>query len=159
MSKETILEINHLTIRYGQQKKNAVNHLSLSIAKGEIISIVGESGSGKSTLIRSILGLLPSDGEILEGEIKYKDLHLEKMTERLRRQVSGEEISMIFQDSGSYMDPIQKIGRQYDEYLTCHCNLSRKERRELQCTMLQKMSLHDTQRILNSYPFELSGGM
>lgn len=159
MNNETVLEIRDLTICYKQQKKNAVDKVLLSVGKGEVISIVGESGSGKSTLIRSILGLLPPDGDIVGGEIRYKDLHLEKMNGKLRRQVSGKEISMIFQDAGSYMDPIQKIGRQYDEFLRCHCRLSRKECRGLEIEMLQKVNLHDVDRILNSYPFELSGGM
>lgn len=89
---DKILEIKNLSIKYDNKIDKAVNNLSLSIGKGEIISIVGESGSGKSTLINSILNLLPKSAKIISGEIIYKGENIEKLSSKKRTQICGREI-------------------------------------------------------------------
>lgn len=156
---DKILEIKNLSIKYDNKIDKAVNNLSLSIGKGEIISIVGESGSGKSTLINSILNLLPKSAKIISGEIIYKGENIEKLSSKKRTQICGREISMIFQNTGNTMDPIKKIKKQYDEYILCHTKMNKTELLEFESQMLKKMKLSDVDRVLDSYPFQLSGGM
>ena len=132
-----ILEIQNCTICY-QNGTPAVSDVSLSVSEGEIVSIVGESGSGKTTLIRAILGLLPPGGKVTGGSILFGGRDLVKMKEQEIQEIRGHDIAMIFQDVGAALDPIQKIKTQY---------------------MLKKMHLTDTKRVMESYPFELSGGM
>ena len=154
----SILQIEHCTICY-QSGAAAVSDISLSIEQGEIVSIVGESGSGKTTLIRAILGLLPPGGRITEGRILFDGKDLSKATERQLEDIRGRDIAMIFQDVGASMDPIQRIGRQYRESIAVHQKLPRREYHARAADMLRRMHLPDTERVLSSYPFELSGGM
>lgn len=158
MNSDNILRIGDLSISY-RQKKAAVSNLSLSVKKGEILSIVGESGSGKSTLIHAILGLLPASAD-LSGSIIYKDKYnLEKFSPSLRKEISGCEIGMVFQDTLSHLDPIKRISYQFDEFILAHDKKDRKELRNMEMDMLRRVGFEDTERILKSYPFELSGGM
>ncbi len=154
----SILQIEHCTIRY-QNGAPAVSDVSLSIEQGEIVSIVGESGSGKTTLIRAILGLLPPGGRITEGSILFDGKDLVKASEKQMEEIRGKDIAMIFQDVGSSMDPIRKVGAQYRESIAVHEKLTGQEYREKAVTMLKRMHLTDTDRIMDAYPFELSGGM
>ena len=154
----SILQIEHCTIRY-QNGAPAVSDVSLSIEKGEIISIVGESGSGKTTLIRAILGLLPPGGKITEGSILFDGRDLVKASQKEMEAIRGRDIAMIFQDVGASMDPIKKIGSQYRESIAVHEKLSRRDYRNKAVNMLKRMHLTDTDRIMDAYPFELSGGM
>lgn len=154
----SILDINHCTICY-QNGTPAVSDVSLSVEEGEIISIVGESGSGKTTLIRAILGLLPPGGKVTQGEILYGGRDLVKCTELQMQDIRGKEISMIFQDVGSALDPIRQIHNQYRESIEVHEKLSKKEYFSKAVDMLKRMQLNDTRRVMHSYPFELSGGM
>ena len=158
MNNDKILEIKDLNISY-RQKQAAVSDLSLSIRRGEILTIVGESGSGKSSLIHAILGLLPASVSI-SGTIVYKDKYvLKDFDDKLRKEISGKEIAMVFQDSLSHLDPIKKIAYQYDEFILAHEKLTKEECRKLERESLKKLGFDDADRILNSYPFELSGGM
>ena len=158
MNNDKILEIKDLNISY-RQKQAAVSDLSLSIRRGEILTIVGESGSGKSSLIHAILGLLSASVSI-SGTIVYKDKYvLKDFDDKLRKEISGKEIAMVFQDSLSHLDPIKKIAYQYDEFILAHEKLTKEECRKLERESLKKLGFDDADRILNSYPFELSGGM
>ena len=126
---------------------------------GEICSIVGESGSGKTTVIRSILGLLPSGGKVTKGDILFEGESLLQYSKKQWRELRGTQISMIFQDSGAMINPIRKIRSQYVEYIRAHKNISKKDAFDMAVEMLEKMRLPDGKRIMESYPFELSGGM
>ena len=140
----SLLEIKNLKVSY-KNKMIAVDDINFNIKAGEIISIVGESGSGKSTLIKSILNLLGDSGKIENGSISFAD------SKDLMKDISkyrGSEISMIFQDAGLSMNPIRT-----------HKNISKKEAEEIAKTWLRKLNLIDVERVLDSYPFELSGGM
>ena len=153
-----ILEIQNCTICY-QNGTPAVSDVSLSVTEGEIVSIVGESGSGKTTLIRAILGLLPPGGKVTGGSILFGGRDLVKMKEQEIQEIRGHDIAMIFQDVGAALDPIQKIKTQYSESIAVHEKKSAKEYFEQAVSMLKKMHLTDTKRVMESYPFELSGGM
>lgn len=158
MVKKTILDIDNCTICY-RDNRNAVSNVSLSVQQGEIVSIVGESGSGKTTLIRGILGLLPPGGRIAEGHIDYDGKDLVKMSDHELQAIRGREIAMIFQDVGSALDPIRKIKQQYCESISVHEKLPRRESVQLAASMLRRIHLSEAGRVLESYPFELSGGM
>ena len=153
-----MLEIKDLTIQYGD-KDPVVENFSLSLKKGEIITIVGESGSGKSTVLSSILGLLPNGGKIISGDIIYnRESMLNKILNQWR-ELRGTEITMISQDSGGTLNPIRKIGKQFVEYIQTHSKISTKEAEEKAKDMFSKVNLEEPEIIMKSYPHQLSGGM
>lgn len=154
----SILDIDHCTVCY-RNGVPAVSDVSLSVNEGEIISIVGESGSGKTTLIRAVLGLLPSGGKVTEGSIRFQDRELTKVSEQEMRDIRGKDIALIFQDVGSALDPINRIRRQYEESIKVHEKLSKKDYYAKAVNMLKRVQLNDAERVMDAYPFELSGGM
>ena len=153
-----MLEIKDLTIQYGD-KAPVVENFSLSLKKGEIITIVGESGSGKSTVLSSILGLLPNGGKIISGDIIYNGESMLSKSLNQWRELRGTEITMISQDSGGTLNPIRKIGKQFVEYIQTHSKMSAKEAEEKAKDMFSKVNLPDPEIIMKSYPHQLSGGM
>ena len=153
-----MLEIKDLTIQYGD-KLPVVENFSLSLKKGEIITIVGESGSGKSTVLSSILGLLPNGGKIISGDIIYNGESMLSKSLNQWRELRGTEITMISQDSGGTLNPIRKIGKQFVEYIQTHSKMSVKEAEEKAEAMFSKVNLPDPEIIMKSYPHQLSGGM
>ena len=153
-----MLEIKDLTIQYGD-KLPVVENFSLSLKKGEIITIVGESGSGKSTVLSSILGLLPNGGKIISGDIIYNGESMLNKSLNQWRELRGTEITMISQDSGGTLNPIRKIGKQFVEYIQTHSKISTKEAEEKAKDMFSKVNLPDPEIIMKSYPHQLSGGM
>jgi ABC-type dipeptide/oligopeptide/nickel transport system ATPase component len=158
MIEKSFLNINNLSIKYGTQEP-VVKNISMSIGKNDIVGIVGESGSGKSTLIRSLLGILPTGSSICSGDIIFKDKNLLKLSQKEWRGIRGNKIAMIFQDAGRSLTPILKIGDQFIETIRSHFNISKADAHDKAIDMLGKMQLPDASRIMNSYPFELSGGM
>ena len=153
-----MLEIKDLTIQYGD-KLPVVENFSLSLKKGEIITIVGESGSGKSTVLSSILGLLPNGGKIISGDIIYNGESMLSKSLNQWRELRGTEITMISQDSGGTLNPIRKIGKQFVEYIQTHSKMSAKEAEEKAKDMFSKVNLEEPEIIMKSYPHQLSGGM
>ena len=153
-----MLEIKDLTIQYGD-KLPVVENFSLSLKKGEIITIVGESGSGKSTVLSSILGLLPNGGKIISGDIIYNGESMLSKSLNQWRELRGTEITMSSQDSGGTLNPIRKIGKQFVEYIQTHSKMSAKEAEEKAEDMFSKVNLPDPEIIMKSYPHQLSGGM
>lgn len=153
-----ILEVENCTICY-QNHEPAVSGVSFSVGEREIVSIVGESGSGKTTLIRAILGILPPGGQITDGRILLLGRDLVKCDEDEMRKIRGKEAAMIFQDVGASLDPIRKIESQYRESVQVYRKLRREEFASLGRNMLKRMRLTDPDRVMLSYPFELSGGM
>lgn len=153
-----MLDIRDVTIQYGKNKP-VIEHFNLTVNEGEIVSIVGESGSGKTTVIQAMLGLLPIGGRITRGEILFDEQSLLGYTREQWRQFRARKVSMIFQDSGVMLNPIRKIGSQYVEYICAYEKVSKKEAWEKAVKMLERMKLPDGNHIMNSYPFQLSGGM
>lgn len=153
-----MLNIKDLSVQYGNNPPT-IEHFNLSMKKGEIISIVGESGSGKTTVIRAILGALAGTGKVINGDISFNDESLLNKSKNEWRKIRGTKMSMIFQDCGSTLNPIRKIGNQYVEYICAHSNKSKKEAWAQAVSMLEKMNLSDVENIMNSHPHQLSGGM
>ena len=153
-----LLEVKDLNISYGD--KLTVSGVNLELNTGEIMSIVGESGSGKTTVIRAIMGCLPGRGHVTGGSIIFEGRDMLKNTPKEWRQLCGREMSMIFQDSGNMINPIRRIGEQFVDYILAHApQKSKAEAAEMAKDMLNKVRLPNPQNIMNSYPFELSGGM
>ena len=153
-----MLEIKDLAVQYGNQAPT-IEHFNLSMKKGEIISVVGESGSGKTTVIRAVLGALSGAGRVTSGDILYHGESLQKNSKSDWRKIRGSKMSMIFQDCGGTLNPIRKIGSQYVEYIRTHQSMTKKEAWDKAVSMLTKMRLPDAENIMNSYPYQLSGGM
>ncbi len=152
-----LLELKNTNISYGNHP--VVKGFNLSMEEGNIISIVGESGSGKTTVIRAVLGLLARGGKVTGGEILFQGESLLTKTKEEWRKLRGTDISMIFQDSGAMMNPTRKVGSAYVEYIRTHENISKKAAWDKAVEMLERMRLADSENIMNSYPFQLSGGM
>lgn len=153
-----LLDVKNLDVSYGD--KLTVTGASIELDKGEILSIVGESGSGKTTVIRAIMGCLPGRGHVSGGSITFDGRDMLKNTREDWRKISGSEMSMIFQDSGNMINPIRRIGEQFTDYILAHApQKSKAEAAEMAKDMLNKVRLPNPQNIMNSYPFELSGGM
>ena len=153
-----MLEIKDLAVQYGNQAPT-IEHFNLSMKKGEIISVVGESGSRKTTVIRAVLGALSGAGRVTSGDILYHGESLLKNSKSDWRKIRGSKMSMIFQDCGGTLNPIRKIGSQYVEYIRTHQSMTKKEAWDKAVSMLTKMRLPDAENIMNSYPYQLSGGM
>lgn len=153
-----MLEIKDLAVQYGNQA-STIEHFNLSMKKGEIISVVGESGSGKTTVIRAVLGALSGAGRVTSGDILYHGESLLKNSKSDWRKIRGSKMSMIFQDCGGTLNPIRKIGSQYVEYIRTHESMTKKDAWQKAVSMLTKMRLPDAENIMNSYPYQLSGGM
>lgn len=152
-----ILRYEHVDISYGGRV--AVADISFALREGEILGIVGESGSGKSTLIKAAMGLLGPDGMVTRGDIWYQGKDLPDLSETEQRKINGPEISMIFQQAGSSFCPIRTVGKQLYESMLEHESLTKEIFEQRAIELLDKIGFGNPKRILESYPFELSGGM
>jgi oligopeptide/dipeptide ABC transporter ATP-binding protein len=145
----------------------ALDGIDLEIRRGEVLGLVGETGCGKSVTALSILRLIPDPGKIIEGEILFKGENLLKKSEEEMRNIRGSEISMIFQEPTVSLNPVFKVGNQISEAIMLHQELSgasnakEKKRMALERTIqhLNNVGISDPEKIVNSYPHELSGGM
>lgn len=153
----SLLRVEHVTISYNG--KPVVQDVSFELKQGEILGIVGESGSGKSTIIKAVMGLLGEEGLVTKGDIWYKGENLTDMSTKELRRYLGKEIGMVFQDCKSALCPVRKIGVQIHEAVSEHEKASRHEVRNRAGEIMKKIGLNDADRVLDSYPFELSGGM
>lgn len=153
-----LLNVNDLEVSYGN--KLTVTGVNIALREKEILSIVGESGSGKTTVIRAIMGCLPGNGHVSSGTICFDGRDILRNTPGEWRSMRGRDMSMIFQDSGNMINPIRKIGQQFIDYITQHApEKTRRQAYDLACCMLEDVRLPNTANIMESYPFELSGGM
>lgn len=138
----------------------ALDGVSFNLYKSEALAIVGESGSGKSVTANSILGLIPKQsGRIVSGEIIFKGKDISKFDNDEYRKIRGREISMIFQEPMSSLNPVMKIGSQLMEVFKEHSGVSKPEAYKLCVEMLRKTGISDAEKRMNSYPHEFSGGM
>lgn len=151
-----MLSINGLTIMY--EDKEIVSNFNIKIEKGEIVSIVGESGSGKSSIVRAILKLLPTSAKIVNADIRYKGQSLIDISTEELNKIRGNNIALLFQDSGLAINPIRKIGNQFIQYIRVHKQISKKEAEKLAMEQLEKMNL-DAKHVMKTYIYNLSGGM
>ncbi len=138
----------------------AVDGLDFEVAQGETFAIVGESGCGKSVTSLSILGLIPNPpGKIIAGEILYNGEDLLKKTEKQMRAIRGNEISMIFQEPMTSLNPVFTVGRQIGESFKYHQHLGKKEARDRAIEMLRLVGIPSPDKVVDDYPHQLSGGM
>ena len=154
---QQILTVEHLQVCY--TGKPVLEDVSLTLESGQILGIVGESGSGKSTLIKAAMGLLGSNGAVTGGAIQYKDKNVTELKGEELRKLRGPEMGIIFQNTSSSLCPIRTVEDQLYEAVLQHKRISKQEIKEMAMDHFEKMKLLNGERILKSFPFELSGGM
>ena len=152
-----LLRYDHVDISYNGVP--AIQDVSFTLEPGEILGIVGESGCGKSTLLKAAMGLLGDQGLVTRGDIWYKGLYLPDLPDKIRRTINGPELGMIFQNAGTSFCPIRTVGVQLYEALREHEAVSKAEFQDRALALLDKLGFSNGMRVLQSYPFELSGGM
>ncbi|MDR0838420.1 MAG: ABC transporter ATP-binding protein [Oscillospiraceae bacterium] len=159
---DILLEIRDLDVSFptGRGELRAVNGISYNVRRGEVMGIIGESGSGKSVEAYTILGFLKAPGKINAGTAAFEGRDLLAMSRRELETFRGREISMIFQNPMSCLDPVFTIGRQLTETLQTHFKgVSASQAREKSIEMLRSVGIRDADRLMKRYAFELSGGM
>ena len=158
---ETLLEVNHLVTEFRTADGNvqAVRDVSFSIEKGETLCIVGESGCGKSITSLSVIGLLPSNGKIAGGEVKYEGKPIHDLPYEELRKMRGTKISMIFQEPMTALNPVLTVGYQLREPLILHHKISKSEATKQGIELLKQVGIPYPEKRMNQYPHELSGGM
>ena len=161
MTSDTLVSVKDLSVAFTQAGKTnlALDRISFDIRKGETVALVGESGSGKSISALSILKLLPYPAASHpSGEILYRGDDLLKADEKAMRKVRGNEISMIFQEPMTSLNPLHTVERQVSEILKVHRGMSDTKARARVLELLNQVGIHDPESRLNSYPHQLSGG-
>ncbi|WP_338653672.1 ABC transporter ATP-binding protein [Sporosarcina psychrophila] len=159
---ETVLKVSDLRVSFlGHDKEfEAVRGVSFEVKKGETLGIVGESGSGKSVTARSIMRLLPSPPSYLkDGEIEFQGEDLVQKTEKEMESIRGRDISMIFQDPMTSLNPTIQIGKQIAESLIKHQNLSKRDAKNRTIELLKLVGIRNSEDRFSQYPHEFSGGM
>jgi peptide/nickel transport system ATP-binding protein len=162
MNGKPLLQVRDLVVQFKTRQGlvQAVDHISFDVNEGEIVGIVGESGSGKSTVGLTILQLLPQPaGRIAGGQINYRGKDLLKLKPKHMQAVRGEQISMTFQDPMTFLNPVMKIGDQIVETILHHQDITKKEAAEVALEWIANVRINEPQRVFNSYPHQLSGGM
>ncbi len=137
----------------------AVDGVSFTLDKGQTMGIVGESGSGKSVSASSIIRLLPKIGKIVDGKIEFEGKDVLKLGKKELLEFRGKDIAVIFQDPMTSLDPVFRIGSQMVEMICAHQKVSKKEAREMAIEALKKVGIPQPEKRMESYPYELSGGM
>lgn len=155
-----MLEIKNLSIEFQDNgKEQVVKNLSLSMQPGEIIGLVGESGSGKTMTALALAGLLKRSAKITEGSILFEGMELVNCEKKIMRQIQGNEISIVFQEPMTALNPVKTIGFQVEEALKIHTDMTSYQRREKALQALQEVELPDAEILYKKYPHQLSGGM
>ena len=137
----------------------AVNGVSLSLHENSVLGLVGESGSGKTMTALSILQLVPFPGQVVSGNITYDGQDLLHMPINRIRRIRGKEISLIFQDAGAALNPVITVGKQVEELMLEHTDMTKRQARSFSSDLLTQMGIPDADHMLDRYPFQLSGGM
>lgn len=152
-----LMEYQNVEISFGN--KPVVSDVSFKLQAGEILGLVGESGSGKTTLVKAAMGLLGDTGMVTRGDIRFEGKSIPDMSKKELRHIRGAKIGMIFQDCGASLSPIRTIGEQIVESILAHRKMGKSEAKATAMTLFKKLRFQDGERVWNSYPFELSGGM
>jgi peptide/nickel transport system ATP-binding protein len=156
-----LLEVQdlHTGFRIKDEYYDAVDGVSFTLERNEILAIVGESGCGKSTLATTIMGLHDLQNTRITGEMLYKDLDLANLNETLYNKIRGNDIGMIFQDPLSALNPLMRIEDQIKEGLVYHTNMTSEQRQARAMELLNQVGIPNPKRVGRQYPHELSGGM
>lgn len=162
LAREKLLEIKHLKTYFYTEEgvSKAVDGVDFEIYPGETLGVVGESGCGKSVTSLSIMRLIPEPpGKIVDGEIYFKGKNLLEYSQEEMRAIRGNDISMIFQEPMTSLNPVFTVGDQISEAILIHKNVSKKEAMEQSVEMLRKVGIPLPEQRVNEYPHQLSGGM
>ena len=158
---EKLLEIKDERLSFftpaGEVK--ALNGVSFSMEEGEVLGIVGESGSGKSVTAYSVMGLTAYPGKLIGGTINFNGHQIDKLSEKEMRTIRGNEVSIIFQDPMTSLNPVYTIGNQITEVICLHTGKSKKEAHDRAKELLELVGINEPAKRLKQYPHELSGGM
>ncbi len=158
---EYLVDIQHERLSFftpaGEVK--ALNDVSLFVRPGEVLGIVGESGSGKSVTAYSLMGLTAHPGRLIGGDIWFNGHHINDMTEKEMRKMRGNEVSIIFQDPMTSLNPVYTIGNQIREVILLHTDKTKKEANDRARELLTLVGINEPDKRLKQYPHELSGGM
>ena len=160
MSKH-LVDIEHERLSFftpaGEVK--ALDDVSFYVNEGEVLGVVGESGSGKSVTSYSLMGLIANPGKIIGGDLYFNGYHINEMSEKEMRKIRGNEVSIIFQDPMTSLNPVYTIGNQIMEVILLHTNKNKKEAKERAKELLTLVGINEHDKRLKQYPHELSGGM
>jgi peptide/nickel transport system ATP-binding protein len=162
MTAQPLLDVNDLTVEFSTRRGivKAVQHVNISVAKGETLGIVGESGSGKSVTSYAVMRILDRAGRIAEGSVMFSGIDVKAASENEMRDLRGREISMIFQNPRAALNPIRKVGDQIEDVLRQHVQQSQvSDRGEKAIEALEQVKIARPRERYHAYPFELSGGM
>jgi len=156
-----LLDIRDLTVEFSTRRGTvrAVQHVDITVAKGETIGIVGESGSGKSVTSYAAMRILDRAGRIAEGSVTFTGINVSDASETDMRALRGREMSMIFQNPRAALNPIRKVGRQIEDVLKQHAQVDSAQLSEKAIEMLEQVRIARPRERYHAYPFELSGGM
>ncbi len=158
---EYLVNIEHERLSFftpaGEVK--ALNDVSIHLSEGEVLGIVGESGSGKSVTAYSLMGLTAYPGRLLGGTLDFNGHHINDMTEKEFQKMRGNEVSIIFQDPMTSLNPVYTVGNQIREALKLHTNKNKAERQARAIELLELVGINEPEKRLKQYPHELSGGM
>src|SRR5215216_3468039 len=161
MTAQPLLDVHDLTVEFSTRRGivKAVQHVSISVAKGETLGIVGESGSGKSVTSYAVMRILDRAGRIAEGAVMFTNIDVRQASEDDMRALRGREISMVFQNPRAALNPIRKIGRQIEDVLLEHVKAAPSEVTAKAIEILEQVRIARPRERYHAYPFELSGGM
>jgi peptide/nickel transport system ATP-binding protein len=161
MTAQPLLDVSDLTVEFATRRGvvKAVQHVNISVAKGETLGIVGESGSGKSVTSYAVMRILDRAGKIAEGSVMFSGVDIKGATENQMRDLRGREISMIFQNPRAALNPIRKVGDQIEDVLRQHAQAGSADRAEKAIEALEQVKIARPRERYHAYPFELSGGM
>ena len=158
---EHLVDIQNLRLSFftpaGEVK--ALNDVSLYLDEGEVLGIVGESGSGKSVTSYSIMGLTADPGRIIGGTVHFNGHEIEKLSEKELRKIRGKEVSIIFQDPMTSLNPVYTIGSQIEEAILLHTDKTREEAKERATELLRLVGINEPEKRMKQYPHAHSGGM
>jgi dipeptide transport system ATP-binding protein len=156
-----LLNVRNLSVKFRTAGGwlNAVDGVDVSVDKGEILSIVGESGSGKSVAMLAVMGLLPWTAEISADEMTFDGIEMRTISAKERRTIIGRDISMIFQEPMSSLNPCFTVGMQIREVLRQHTDLSKAERQQRAVELFDQVGIPDPENRLKAFPHQMSGGM
>ena len=156
-----LLEVKGLTTGFtGDYGKTiSVDHVSFHVDEGEVVCLVGESGCGKSVTSLSIMRLLGRGGAVVDGSVLFDDKNLLSMTEKELDEIRGDQITMIFQDPLTSLNPVFTVGNQITESIRTHMHLSKEDAKKRAENLLEKVGMPDAHGVMKKYPHTLSGGM